>query len=170
MERSRSLRRSTIGRSDPSAMAFSASASSEPPRSGSATAENSSRSGTRVSSAIAAVSRLQTRKSAANAWATLNLRARCRTSGFTARCLAAWAFCSTCRWRHSSRYSITKNTSSLIRERPNSRRCNSSPTRSTARPWTATVVHSPPAWAPRPFVLSSSRSTSISCPRSSDRR
>jgi hypothetical protein len=170
MERSRNLRRSITGRSVRNETACSASASSARPRSGSATAASSSPSGTRASFATGAASRLRTRRSAVSAWATSNSQAPCPTSGSTAPCPAAWAFCSTCPWRRSSRSSTTKNTSSSIRVRPSSKRCNFSPMKSTARPWTATAAHSPPAWAPKPSAPSSSRSTSTSSPRSSDRR
>ena len=79
--RSPSRRRSTTARSSRRRTASSASASSVPPRTGSATAASTSASATRASSATSAASRSRAPRSAASGWATSSWPARSATSG-----------------------------------------------------------------------------------------
>ncbi len=104
--RSPSRRRSTTARSSPRRTASSASASSVPPRTGSATAASTSASATRASSASAAASRSRGPRCAASAWATSTSPPPSATSGSSRASRAASATCST--WLpRSSRRSCT---------------------------------------------------------------
>ena len=104
--RSPSRRRSTTARSSRRRTASSASASSVPPRTGSATAASTSASATRASSASAAASRSRAPRCAVSAWATSTSPPPSATSGSSRASRAASATCST--WLpRSSRRSCT---------------------------------------------------------------
>ena len=115
-------------------MGFSASASSVPPRTGSATAASTSASATRASSASAVASRSRARRCAASAWVTWTWPRPSRTSGSSRACRAASATCSTWRPRSSRRSSTSPRRSSPgWTTRPARRTSASSRRRSTRR-------------------------------------
>ena len=108
----RSPRPSTTGRSSPRRTASSTSASSVPPRTGSATAASTSGSATRASSATSAAWRSPGPRSGASGWATSSWPAPSATSGTSRGPRRAWASCWTSARATSSGSSTSRSTSS----------------------------------------------------------